>query len=810
MLSAEELYERARDDAASGRLARARTWCLRALERTPTPQLSDRITVTLAYLDAERGDLPGGIARCEQVLAGPEHDGVERGRTLAQLGLLRMRAGDAESAIESFHDAIALLAGHDEDRARVHLNRGNVYLQRFEPAAAERDFDDARRFADRADLPTMRAKALHNRGYARMLRGELVGALKDLARARQTLAPLSAVNLAVCDQDRAEVLLAAGLTDEARGVLRDVASVFGRRRMRQQQAECELILARLYVLAGNYSAGLRTARAAARRFTAHGSHTWALRAQVPALAAEVALGRSGPPTVARGVEIADSLDALGFGAPAMRARLLAVLAACRCAALDDASALLTGVRVTSATTLDNRLLAAQARAEVAEARGRRARAHAHLNRALTILDVWQSTFGRLDVQAASTVHGRSCALLGLRLAVERGTTPALLEWTERARSVAGRVPVVRPPHDPETADLLARLRALRASNASAEIASLEAAVRERLWATGTRAPDTPVALDELRSRLTAANATYVAYFHTGTRLYGLAISSDREALIDLGELHEVGPLLLGLPADLAMVATRTSLSMHRVLVSSIRMRLERLSERLWAPLSDIADSNEVVLSATGALADVTWSLLPGLAGRPVTVTPSATAWARSRPHRRPRSAGFVAGPRVERAGAEVSRAAQVWTEPELLGAEDATAHAVSNLASRVDLLHIAAHGRHSAQNPMFSAFELVDGPWFGYDIDHLAQMPTTVILSACELGRSTERWGLQTIGMTTAWLHAGVRTVVASPAPLADDLAYEVLGRMHGRLSRGEPAPSALAEAVANIDEPVPLMCYGA
>lgn len=810
MLTASKLYERARDDAASGRLARARTWCLRALERSPGPELSIRITVTLAYLDAEGGDLTRGIERCEEALARADHGGAERGRTQAQLGLLRMRAGDAEHAIESFRDAIVRLAGHDEDLARVHLNRGNVYLQRFEPTTAEHDFDDARHYAERAAKPVMRAKALHNRGYARMLRGELVGALEDLADARHTLAPLSPVSLAVCDQDRAEVLLAAGLTDEARDVLHDVAAVFGRRRMRQQQAESELLLARLSVLAGEYAAGLRVARSAARRFAAHGSRTWALRAQVTSLAAELGLGRTDPSTVGRGVELADALAAEGFAAPAMRARLFAALAACRVGAPDHASRLMAGLRVTSSSPLENHLLAAQVRAEVAESRGRRARAHAYLGNALATLDVWQSSFGRLDVQAATTVHGRSCALLGLRLAVERGTVPALLEWTERARSLAGRVPVVRPAHDPDTATMLARLRALRASNADGQIAALETSIRERLCAAGVRVPDGPVTLDELRTRLRAANATYIAYFHTGTRLYGLVVAPGRESLVDLGSLDSIGSLLIGLPADLAMVATRTSASMHRVVVSSIGMRLRQLSERLWAPFEELTATDEVVLSATGALADVTWSMLPGLAGRPVTLAPSATAWARSDEYRRPRSAGLVAGPRVDRAEAEVCHAAGSWPEHEVLGGAEATADAVSKLAARVDLLHIAAHGRHSSQNPMFSAFELVDGPWFGYDIDQLDRIPATVILSACELGRSTQRWGLQTIGMTTAWLHAGAGCVVASPAPLNDDLAYDVLGRMHRRLAEGSPVASALADAVADTDEPVPLMCYGA
>ena len=55
----------------------------------------------------------------------------------------------------------------------------------------------------------------HNLGYTRLLAGDLVGALRDMDRARPVLAPLSPVSAATGDQDRAEVLMAAGLVRRA-------------------------------------------------------------------------------------------------------------------------------------------------------------------------------------------------------------------------------------------------------------------------------------------------------------------------------------------------------------------------------------------------------------------------------------------------------------------------------------------------------------------------------------------------------------------------------------------------------------------
>jgi len=147
-----------------------------------------------------------------------------------------------------------------------------------------------------------------------------------------------------------------------------------------------------------------------------------------------------------------------------------------------------------------------------------------------------------------------------------------------------------------------------------------------------------------------------------------------------------------------------------------------------------------------------------------------------------------------------------------LPGNEATAAAVSELAGQVDVLHVSAHGRHSSENPLFSGFELADGPWFGYDIDTLDSVPDVVLLSACEVGRSTLRGGEELIGMTAAWLHAGARCVIASAAAINDVVAHDVLVAVHRGLADGLAPATALAQAVAKVDPdgpPAPLICFG-
>jgi hypothetical protein len=241
-------------------------------------------------------------------------------------------------------------------------------------------------------------------------------------------------------------------------------------------------------------------------------------------------------------------------------------------------------------------------------------------------------------------------------------------------------------------------------------------------------------------------------------------------------------------------------------------RLGHLDALLVAPLADLVGDRRLVLTPSGVLAGVPWGLLPGLHGRPVTVARSATSWLQRRVSPlRLRTAGFVAGPRVARAAAEVLAAAQRWDAPEVLVGESATAVAVTDLAARVDVLHVSAHGRHSAENPLFSGVELVDGPWFGYDIDQLTEVPEVVLLSACEVGRSQVRFGEELVGMTTAWLHAGARWVIASAAAVHDDVAHDVLVAVHRGLDAGQDPASALAAALPAVTDaapPAPFVCF--
>jgi tetratricopeptide (TPR) repeat protein len=802
--SAESLHERGVLALNRGRLAPARRLLERAIGLGPDDDLAARIEASLAYVLFETGEAAEALAMFDVALGRGSVSPDTEGTVWSQIGLVRMLRGEGEDALAAFGQAVRLIED-ERVRGRVHLNRGNVHLQRNNLPDAARDFAEARRCYRAVGDDLGAAKAGHNLGYVRMCAGDLPGALRTMAEAYDAFAAEGPVMAAIADQDRAEALLQAGLMEEGRTALRRAADAYGRRRLYQRQGEAELTLSRTAVQSDPRLA-LAAGRRARDRFVRSDAPSWRLRAEAEILAAQVELGRKLPDAGTSGDQLARDLDAHRLRWNAAAVRLHTARALISTGEVEEAAARLSRVRLTRAAPLAVRLTAHDVRAELAHRQGRRSAALRQVRAGLADLHDWQSSFGSLDLQTNVVGHGTRLGVRGLALAMETGRPEVLFEWSERARMLASRVQPVRPPQDERLASDLAQLRAGAAPQREAQ---LRQRVREQAWQTkGSGEVADPVTLAELQPGL-GGDTALAAYVVTADKVVALVVTDGAALRHDLGDRSRLDDLLGGLLPDLDMAAS----DLPGPLAGSVRQgladRLARIGDLLVAPLLDDLDDRRVVLTPSGVLAGVPWPLLPGLTGRPVTVARSATSWLARQTTTSTATAGFVAGPRVARADAEVAAAASRWKNAPVLTGDAATASAVTELAGRVDVLHIAAHGRHSAENPLFSGLELADGSWFGYDIDQLPSVPQVVLLSACEVGRSSVRHGEELIGMTTAWLHAGVRWVIASAAAANDEVAHDTLVAVHAGLRAGlDPAAALAAVEHREGAAPAPFVCF--
>jgi tetratricopeptide (TPR) repeat protein len=813
--SAHELHQAGLEALVGRRLPSARRLLERARSAALEPDLVARIDASRAFLTAEQGDFETALSLCEVALSQVGLTFETSGVLHSQRALILLRVGDTARALAAFDTGLAMLSDPVET-GKAHINRGGVHLARGDGVRAAADFAVAVDLLNTVGNPVEAAMAEHNLGYADLLRGDLVSALAHMDAVRPTLLPLSQVGVAICNQDRAEVLMAAGLARSGLAALDEAARTFGQHRLTQRRGEAELTIARAS-LGADPARALAAARAARSRFTRTRTPAHRVRAEALVLGAEVRLGRTQPSLVTRADTLAVELSRLEMPWWAIDARLDAALVASRRGDLDGARRRLAAIRVPARAPLGVRLRGRDVRAALAERSGRRTDALRHLRHGLADLHEWQSSFGSLDLQTMVTGHGRRLAIRGLRVAVASGKPDVLFEWSERARMLASRVQPVRVPGDEQVQADLQELRALAtAEDASrrgaGRQAELRQRVRERAWQNrGSGEYDEPATLADLRARL--GDRALVAHVVTSRQVAALVVTTDGASVIDLGPRAALDALTGGLLPDLDMAAAELPGVFADAIRSELRSRLRRLDDLLMSPLRDAVGDRELVLTPSGVLASVPWTILPSNHGRSVTVAQSATSWlSRAGTPLRSDSAGFVAGPRVAQAEAETTAAATTWPTAAVLHGPDATAEAVSKLAGSVDVLHVSAHGRHSSENPLFSGFELADGPWFGYDIDQLNAVPDIVLLSACEVGRSTLRGGEELIGMTAAWLHAGTRCVIASAAAINDAVAHDVLVAVHRELSSGQAPAAALARALAEVDPdgpPAPLVCFG-
>jgi CHAT domain-containing protein len=157
--------------------------------------------------------------------------------------------------------------------------------------------------------------------------------------------------------------------------------------------------------------------------------------------------------------------------------------------------------------------------------------------------------------------------------------------------------------------------------------------------------------------------------------------------------------------------------------------------------------------------------------------------------------------------------AATWPGAHLLGGPAATTAGAHAALAGSDVLHVAAHGTHREENPLFSSIRLADGPLYAYEIDPARGTPACVTLSACEAGLATIRPGDEGLGLTHVLLHVGVASVVAGVARIRDEVADTVMRRVHALMASGTDTAEALATATGEARDapvPAPFVAFGA
>ena len=813
-----------------------------------------RTAIELVKSDYERrGDVEAQLARLDELAATAHADGASGwpglDPALAGLrGLLYLRSGRAEESLHALDEALEHVEDADAiDACRALLNRGVLHMDRGELAHAPSDLTQCAERAQAAGFARLVFWAQHSFGYLEFLAGRLPLAL---ARMEEAARSLPGRTRAIALLDRARVLLEAGLVGVADATLAEAAEIFAADRLGHDLAESELVRAECAMLRGDVEHARALVAAARRRFVRRGDESWAVRATVIGLQIDAADLARPTCTPTDDPELRRAWGVLAARAPRLEllcwrsgrpvwayvASLVGLEAQLARGPMPDAAARLAALGpVAPGDPITVRLHGRRVRALLALAAGDRARAGRHVREGQRDLGVHRAGFGSLDLRTAAAVHGGRLAEMDMELALASGQPAAVLDAAERTRAVVGAVQRVNPPRDPDSAALLAEVRQLLDGTRGTE--SLPAADPERIrvrrdalrlkqvilarsWhREGQPGEDRIGTTRQVREALRAHPGTTVLDIaeHAG-RLFAVRVEGDgtqgRVSFHDLGDASREREEARRVHADLEVVANTL---VPRQLRAAASRSLTRCLDALDAQVGDILRTPEqVVVVASGWMGLVPWSMLASRRGRATVVAPSVHHWstyAGSASGAQLRLSA-AAGPGLRHAADEVREVARLWPQATVLAGDDATCARTIEMLGAPGIVHLAAHGRHEPDNPLFSSVRMTDGPLFAHELDAGGGAPELVVLSCCEVGRASVRPGGEALGFASVLLRGGVGCVVAALAPVSDEVALSVMTRVHALLSGGHQVAEALATATAEGYEVdgvmVPLVSFGA
>lgn len=791
---------------------------------TARARLTARSLMVLSATKANLGESAEGLRLLDQ--ADGFTDPADRGILLHQRALNLWYSGRLTDALQWFEAAEPLLAEHGPDYMHVALF-ANLALVWRDLGELKRGLDTIQRaieLYDRVDIPANRARAVHLEALLWLDLGEVAKALPALDEVREQYRRYAPELETFIETSIAGALLNVGMYRQSAELHTRAISAYRRSGDRRNAAISEFWRAVAAFEDDQFEQAEQWARQAMNSLYEQGNESMAFLARLLILQSEFASGQEGAGFAGKVQRLCDALEQRGWTLRLEQAKILAVRARIRSGDLEGVEeALQESPGGPGYDALAEDLARYLAKAELAFKLGRDPTPEVRAG--LDLLDGYRMTFGSVEFQAGVSALGVQLSNRGLSYAATKGEPEEMLWWAERSRAQSLRIPPVKSSADPDAQQALGRLRQARqelwdlqiegkeAGEALARVSELEAEIRDYDRATpGPGEQADRIAPEEIHELARSRETVLVNMLHVDDTLRAVMVGGDGLRYVELMDLAEATELERRLGADLDALS-RTFKYPERLRQSvegSMRRNASALSDGLWSPIADYVGDRQVVIVPHSRLAWVPWPMLPPLRGRPVTVSPSAEAWWRA--VHRPAATGpalFAAGPRLIRADSEIESVAALYPDAKLIRAETSDPEAVLKALDGASVAHLAAHGHHEPDNVLFSRLDFGLGPLNAYELLGLDQPPTHVVLSSCDLGRSTVEVGNETLGFTAALLHAGTSTVVSSLARVPDEMAADMMLDYHRRCAAGASPAEALA-AVGEQRPWHPFVAFGA
>lgn len=788
---------------------------------SPVEEVTSRLLISLALTEVQLGNSGYSLdllRQAEEIVATEDRGILEN-----QRGMILRKLGRNSDALKSFNRAEPYLEiyGPDWLYAGLFLNRSTALTNLGEMKQALADIGKAENLIEKQGNPVHLAKVLQRRSVMFGEWGDYVESLAKLKEARELYRQHAPHLLQNADQARASQLIKLGMHRQAISILRpliendDLVDKLNRGYLSQTGA-------RAARSARDFGTAQKWARLARDLFFEIGYESQSYSAALIELECQFEAGDFRPGMANQIDQLRQALKRRGDIIHLSWANILSARAFIREGNFQQAHELL-GYPIYQGgfEMITSRLGRYLAKAELAVKLGRDPLSH--LRAGLSFMDERRSLYGSIEFQAGASVLSRQLANKGLEIVAQKGNPHTTFSWTERVRAQSLQVPPTDGTLDDETKAKMAQLRKHRnqlwekqlksedSQDLVAKVADLESQLRDHSWyQDGPGTITEKVTPSQVKKLAITTNSIVVSFFEHEGLLSAVTVSSEGYRQVQLADLDYVDEVARRTNADLdALASDYLPPPIQQSVSRSLQTNVTELTKAVWEPLTELADGLNVVIVPTRSLNWVPWGMLPPLVGRPVSVSPSASVWWRCQQvETTHENVVLASGPALREVEREVESVAACYPNPTVLAGDDARPEAILQAIDGASVAHLAAHGEHESDNVLFSRLNFHEGPLMAYDLSQLSQPPAEVVLSACDLGRSTVNLGDETLGFTAALLHAGTVTVIASLTRVPDGVAAEMMSAYARARSAGMPPAVALAEAGKGHSWH-PFICFG-
>lgn len=798
-------------------------------ECTPSPgtarsRLTAKVLMVLSINLASLGDSAEGLRLLD--LADRFVHPSDKGVLYHQRALNLWHSGRLSDALHWFQEAEPYLAqdGPDIMFAALFHNRANLWRDLGELHKALESVQTAIELCERVGIPVNRAKAIHLEALVWLDLGEMAKALSTFDEVREQYRLFAPELESFIDASYAGALFSVGLYRQASERWEEAIAAQRLSGDRRNAAMAEYWRALAAYEAKQFDVAEQWARQAMDSLYEQGNEPMAFLARLLILQGGFDSGQEGPEFVDKVDRLCVALEQRGWTLRLNQAKILAARARIKSGDLDGVDQVLQEAHGGPGyDALAEDLARYLAKAELAIAQDRDPMPE--LRAGLDLLDGYRMAFGSVEFQAGVSALGVELSGKGLIHATEHCDPADMLWWAERSRAQSLRIPPVKSSADPDAREALGRLRQARqelwdlqiegkpAVEALERVSRLEAEIRDYDRARpGPGEQAERIAPEQIHELAESRDTVVVNLFSVGGHLRAVLAGGEGLRHVKLMPFERATELEGRLGADLDALR-RTYRHPERLRMSvegSFRRSATALAEGIWDPIAEYAGDRQIVIVPHSRLAWVPWPMLPPLRGRPLTVSPSAEAWWRAVQRTVATGPAIVAaGPGLVRAANEVKDVAALYPGAQSIKPEESDPEVVLKALDGASVAHLAAHGHHEPDNVLFSRLDFGLGPLNAYELLGLDQPPAHVVLSACDLGRSTVEVGNETLGFTAALLHAGTSTVVSSLAKVPDAMAADMMLEYHQRCVAGASPAEALA-AVGEHRPWHPFVAFGA